>query len=251
MNLKVIVILFFILYAFRVSAQTSPGDTTKFTPRTLTAEEFVNFQLPPLETLYENAKKNPRIQAIGAAIESAKYDKKLKKRDWFNYFSVRAGYNYGILGIYTDSETKYDPLMTTYTGSTQSSWSVGANVSIPLDHLINHRLTVKKTQLAIETAEYSQEITLNEIKGEIIELHSNVQYFLNMLENASQSISLYEANYNIAKSEFINNRISTGELSQLDTSRKKALEEYRTIINQLKITILKLEIISNTKLINK
>lgn len=231
--------------------QNSATDTTDFIPKVLTTEEFQNFRLPSLETLFENARKNPRLSAIEASIEAAKYETKLAKRDWWSYFSLHAGYNYGILGTYVDHETQYTPLTTTYSGATQSSWQIGANINVPLDRLINHRVKVKKQQQLVENAEFNQEIAFNEIKAEIIELYSNIQYQLKMLKLAIESITLYAADYNVAQSDFINNRMSTGGLTELKNAQKKAQAEYELIVSRLNIYLLKLEVISNTKLINK
>lgn len=111
--------------------------------QTLTTNEYINYQLPPLDSLFEGAKTNPRLKAIGASIEAARNDLKATKRDWLQYFSVRAGYTYGILGTYTDQETQYTPLTTVYSGATQNSWSVGANIIIPFNRLFSHRVNVK------------------------------------------------------------------------------------------------------------
>lgn len=249
---KYTILLF--LFAFYLSSESiaqQPVTDTVQSAFTFTPDDFKNFHLPPLQTLFENARRNPRLEAIQASIEAAKSEVKLAKRDWLNYFSVRAGYTYGILGIYTDSETKYTPLTTTYSGSTQNSWSVGANVSIPFDQLLNHKLRVKRQQQLVKNAEYTKEIAFNEVKSEIVELYSNIQYRLKMLEAASESITLYESDYSIAKSEFINNQLTPTELSALKDSQRKAKEEYHMIVSQLNMLLLKLEILTNTKLISK
>ena len=181
MDTKYIIIgclLFLNLVCLGQNRQTTDSvpNPTRFIPQTLTTNEFINYQLPPLDTLFESAKKNPRLKAIQASIEAARNDLKVAKRDWWQYFSVRAGYNYGILGTYTDQETQYTPLTTVYSGATQSSWSVGANISIPFDKLFTHRPSVKKQQQIIQNIEYTQQVAFNEIKNEIIELYCNVQY---------------------------------------------------------------------------
>lgn len=57
-----------------------------FVPQTLTTNEYINYQLPPLDSLFEGAKTNPRLKAIGASIEAARNDLKATKRDWLQYF---------------------------------------------------------------------------------------------------------------------------------------------------------------------
>lgn len=226
-------------------------DTIKYKPVSLTTDEFRNFHLPSLEVLYENARNNPRLKAIEASIEAARMDLKANRRDWFKYFSLRAGYTYGILGTYTDVETEYIPLHTTYSGATQSSWSIGANINIPLDHLLNHNLATRKQKQLYQNAQYSEEVAFNEIKNEIIELYCNIQYQLKLLKIATESLALYTADYSVAETDFINNEVQKRSLSDIKHSHQVALTEYETIVNNLNILFLKLELISNTKLINK
>ena len=117
----------FICSAQKERERDSILQSINFVPQVLTTNEYIHYQLPPLDSLFENAKTNPRLKAIQSSIEAARYDLKLTKREWWQYLSLHAGYTYGILGTYTDQETQYTPLSTVYTGASQSSWSVGAN----------------------------------------------------------------------------------------------------------------------------
>ncbi len=257
MDTKYIIIgclLFLNLVCLGQNRQTTDSvpNPTRFIPQTLTTNEFINYQLPPLDTLFESAKKNPRLKAIQASIEAARNDLKVAKRDWWQYFSVRAGYNYGILGTYTDQETQYTPLTTVYSGATQSSWSVGANISIPFDKLFTHRVSVKKQKELVKNAEYSQQVTFDEIKNEIIELYCNIQYQLKLLKLATETITLYRAEYQVAELDYINDNSNANRLlSDIKNSQKVAQVEYEQIINELNIMFLKLEVISNIQFRNK
>ena len=257
MDIKYIIIgcfLFLNLVCLGQNRQTTDSvpNPTRFIPQTLTTNEFIDYQLPPLDTLFESAKKNPRLKAIQASIEAARNDLKVAKRDWWQYFSVRAGYNYGILGTYTDQETQYTPLTTVYSGATQSSWSVGANISIPFDKLFTHRPSVKKQQEVIKNVEYTQQIEFNLIKNEIIELYCGIQYQLRLLKLATETITLYNAEYKVAELDYINDKGNKNRLlSDLKGSQKDAKIEYEKIISQLNIMFLKLEIISNMQFRNK
>lgn len=227
-------------------------DTINYKPITLTTDEFRNYHLPPLEALFESAKNNPQIKAVEAAMLAARADLRSTRRDWLQYFSIRAGYTYGILGTYTDVETQYNPLTTTYSGATQSSWSIGANVSIPLNSLFNQSSKVRKQRENYKQAQYEQEVTFNEIKNEIIEIYCNIQYQLKLLKMATESLTLYNADYTTSETDFINNNQNQNRLlSDIKHSHQLALTEYETIINTLNILFLKLEVISNIKIINK
>ena len=249
MNIRLFIVLIILWIGSPAKAQEK--DSTFMIPKTFTPEEFRNFQLPPLESLFESAKTNPRLEAIEAAIESAKIDVKQTKRDWLKFFSVRAGYNYGILGIYSDQETEFNPLTTTYTGSTQSSWQVGASFSMPIQQIFDHRSTVKKQKKIVENIEYNKEMAFYDIKKEIIELYASIKYHLKMMETSASSVAINKAGYAIIKSEFVNNKIKQEDLMIGNNSLKKAEAEYETIVSELHVLLLKLELITNTKLISK
>ena len=227
-------------------------DTINYKPVTLTTDEFRNYHLPPLEVLFENARNNPKLKAIEAAMLATRADLRSTRRDWLQYFSVRAGYTYGILGTYTDTESQYNPLTTIYSGATQNSWQIGANVNIPLNSLFNQSSKVRKQREIYRQSQYEQEVTFNEIKNEIIEIYCNIQYQLKLLKIATESLTLYNAEYTVSETDFINdNQNQNRLLSDIKHSHQVALTEYETIINNLNILFLKLEIISNTKIINK
>lgn len=99
--------------------------------------------------------------------------------------------------------------------------------------------------------EFNQETHLMKIKAEIIELYGDIQYQLKMLKLAIESVIMYEADYNVVKSDFINNKISTSGLTELKNSQKKAQAEYELIASRLNIYLLKLEVLTNTPLIHK
>lgn len=254
MNFKILITFFLWvgLSAISYSQQNTEQSTTSSQdsvppPRLLTVEEYIQLQLPPLEVLFENARNNPRLKILEAAINSAEYDRKLTKRDWFKYLSLHAGYNYGILGTYVDHETQYQPLTTTYSGSTQHSWSIGAGISIPLDHLLNHRLTVKKQNTNVQAAQYNHESAFNEIKGAIIEIYSNIKYKLAILRTLTKSSALHGAEYKVAEANFMNN-VSEGGLSNLKGGEQEAKISYELTLTELTILFAQLELISNTKI---
>nr|WP_306449362.1 TolC family protein [Odoribacter splanchnicus] len=265
MNIKYIILCCILIgWTFNVSAQehkrqkkdadkiTIHRDTVNYKPVTLTTDEFRNYHLPPLETLFESARNNPRLKAVEAAMEASRADLKSTRRDWLQYFSIRAGYTYGILGTYTDSESKYTPLTTVYSGATQNSWQIGANINIPLNTLFNQSTKVRKQREKYKEAQYNQEMAFDEIKNEIIEIYCNIQYQLKLLKIAIESLTLYNADYNISETDFINNnRNQNRTLSDIKHGHQVALTDYETIINNLNILFLKLEVISNTKIINK
>ena len=111
---------------------------------------------------------------------------------------------------------------------------------------------MKKQKELVKNAEYSQQVTFDEIKNEIIELYCNIQYQLKLLKLATETITLYRAEYQVAELDYINDNSNANRLlSDIKNSQKVAQVEYEQIINELNIMFLKLEVISNIQFRNK
>lgn len=215
-------------------------------------EEYSRFKLPPLQTLLEDARiNNPQVLQNNANIEAAQYDLKIERRKWLSYLSARAGYTYGILGTYSDYESRYDNLTTTYTGSSQHSYSVGANLTIPINDLVSRGTSVKRQRKIIEQAEYSREVVYNMLKIEIIELYTDIQSLLAILQRQSETLITFDANYKITVNNFINGKATPYDLSVVKNEQTKALAEYESTRAKLTSLILRLEIITGSKIVNK
>ena len=73
-----------------------------------------------------------------------------------------------------------------------------------------------------------------------------------MLKLATETITLYDAEYQTVVLDYINNKNKTNRLlSDIKNSQKDAKTEYEKIINELNILFLKLELICNTNLRNR
>lgn len=214
----------------------------------MTPEQYKNFQLPPLQTLLESALSSPQVEISNTDVEIAQYDLKLEKRRWMSYLSARAGYNYGILGTYVDHETELQPLTTTYSGSSQSSWSVGANLSIPIHDLVNRGVMVKRQRKLLEQSQYNKTLTENMIKTEVVDLYFNILAALKVVKLRAETLVLYDVNYKISENDFINGKVSPQDLATLKYSQQKAIEEYETLRAGLNTMLYKLELLTNYKL---
>lgn len=214
----------------------------------MTIEQYKNFKLPPLQTLLENALSSTQVEISNTDVEIAQYDLKLEKRRWMSYLSARAGYNYGILGTYVDHETESQPLTTTYSGSSQSSWSVGANLSIPIHDLVNRGIMVKRQRKLLEQSQYNKTLTENMIKTEVVDLYFNILAALKVVKLRAETLVLYDVNYKISENDFINGKVSPQDLATLKYSQQKAIEEYETLRAGLNTMLYKLELLTNYKL---
>lgn len=254
-----LLLIFIFLYLFDSPVSFAQNETGNLpalseegeTPGLPSLGDYASFQLPPLQQLIDNAIKNPQVRQTEASIDAARYELKMEKRKWLSYISARAGYTYGILGTYVDHETEISPLTTTYTGSSQHSYTVGANISIPLDHLLSRGLSTKRQKKVVEQAECNREIIYNTLKAQIIETYTNITSHLAIMKRLAENMAINDASYKVMQNNFLNGKASTQDLTTVKNGQKDALEEYETMRALLTSLILKLEILTNTKLINK
>lgn len=234
------------------SLQTKSQAADTLNPTSYFTEDYSHFQLPPLQTLLENIKvNNPQVLENDANIEAAQYDLKIEKKKWFSYLSARAGYSYGILGTYSDFETEYKPLTTTYTGSSQHSYSVGANLTIPINDLLSRGTSVKRQKKIIEQAEYNREAIYNMIKIEVVDLYATVQSLLSIFRHQAETVAAFDANYKVTANNFVNGKATPYDISIVKNEQTKALAEFEATRAKLISMIIRLEIITGTQMIKK
>ena len=217
----------------------------------MTPEDYVNLKLPPLDSLFENAKKNPLIQ-----IHDTKKEEELgllskEKKSWLKYFSVGSSYHYGIQAYtsgYSDSAT---PIYYQYNNNATSYYNVGGAISIPLDDLFDRKRRIKNQKLLIKESEYIKEQKIDELKQDIIELYTAVLSSLSILKLRVEYFALAKAQYQVAENEFINGKLEATQLSEKKRIHIEAASEYESTRATLNNSILKLELLTRTSIINK
>lgn len=213
--------------------------------------DYNKISLPPLDVLFENARKNP-IYELAEVKEQIEYNNLLKeKKAWLNYLSIRGSYQYGMFGNESTYTDVYTPVFFNYSTAAQNSYSVGAGISIPLDHLFDLRGKVKRQKMLVKSAVLEKELKFEEIKKEIIVLYSNTLSQLNVLKLRSESLVITSAHYKIAEKNFANGTIDSGELSIEKQRQTVALEQYEDTKAELTKNLLILESISRTPILNR
>ena len=232
-----------------ISLGISYAEAQNTTVLTFMQNDYLNFHLPPLDTLFRNVEKNPRITQTETLVETEKNKLKTEKRKWLSFFNIRTGYTYGVLGNYTSFSDENTPLMTTYSGNAQSSWSVGASLAIPLNIIFNMRTDVKTQKARVYSSELNRDIALDELKGQIIELYSSILSGLNIIKSKIEVLNFAKAQYEIDEKDFRLGKTTSSVLAKSKATQNEAYEAYESFRAQLNTQILKLEIISHTKLI--
>ena len=237
-------ILLFILLTGKVLSQNQAEVTT---PSKI-AYDFGQLLLPPLDTLFKNATKDPTIKYFENQQKIQESQLKTTRRDWLKYLNAGANYQYGNgrSGSTNDASDIYQ-----YSSSKQNWYSVGASLSLPISDILDRNNRIKRQKLQIESTKDQIQSTYNQKKEQIIELYTQAEQLLHALKLKAEGLSFANAQFLDAKNDFINNKITSQQLNTQKGIQLQANQDYYKTKSSLKQTLLKLEIISNTKIFNQ
>lgn len=217
----------------------------------LSEDDYSKIVLPPLSTLFENAKNSPiyELADVKAAIER----KLLQKEKWafLGFFSLRGSYQYGMFGnesTYTD--VAIAPYLT-YSTQAQNGYTLGAGINIPLNDLFDLKGRVSRQRLTLKTAELEREVKYDEIKKNIIEMYAMATSQMQVLQMRSESLVLANVQYEISEKNFANGTIESSDLAIDKERQSQARESYEKSKFELTKSLMILEVISRTPIIRK
>lgn len=234
---------------FGVAQVGQAQETSDFS--TSTPEDYTRLALPPLDLLFENAKKAPTYELAQVQEQIERQLLAKEKRAFLGFFSLRGSYQYGMFGnesTYTDVSI---PPYLTYSTAAQNGYTVGAGVNIPLDGLFDLGARVKRQRLNIRGAELQKEIKFEEIKKEIVQLYATATAQLNVLRLRAESLTLSNVQYSITEQDFTNGRVDSGVLSTEKEKQAIAQERFENSKFELTKSLMILEIITCTPILRK
>jgi outer membrane protein TolC len=217
----------------------------------LTDQDYTSIQLPPIDSLFANAKDGPSYRLADKRVELERKLLAKEKRSFLKFFSLRGSYQYGMFGnesTYTD--VSIAPYLT-YSTQAQNGYTVGAGLNVPLDELFDLRARVKRQRLTIETRVLEREVQFEELQKSIIDLYYTANGQIQVLKLRAESLELAKLQYNLAENDFINGSINSSELSIEKERQSTAQELFEKSRTELTKSLVTLEVITNTKMINK
>lgn len=218
----------------------------------LAAEKLLSLQLPPLDALFEGARRSSMVEFYGYRMEGQELALKTEKKSWLEYFSLFATYQYGVMGMnsFTDLGSNL-PIVYQDTGGEQIWYNFGGSVSIPLDKLFDRKNRIKTQQLKIKETLKERDMWYDQQKTLIIEFYIKAQTMLSVLKVVLEQSTLAEAQYLNAERDYVVGAINSQGLSAAKGTQVQAFMQLENVRSELNTAILKLEILSNTKIINK
>ena len=169
---------------------------------------FSEFHLPPLAILFENAKANPQLMSLEKAREIAVAEVAKQKRTIFSYINGHASYSYGKTDVWGNNSTTASPMIYQFQGSEQSYWNVGANLSIPLEAILDYGPAVRRKKLEVDQAIIQKDILYDQLKTQIATLYVKITNDLVALKTQGEASAAYQGAGALNREDFENGNMN-------------------------------------------
>lgn len=243
MKLKLVIVTFFL---FSSCIFLLAQDITELKPK-----DYLDFQLPPISVLYENAKASPILSYYEKKKQANKSLMDSEKKRWLSFIKLVTNYQYGVVGNNTTFSDTNTPIFYQYSGNKQSWYNFGASVSIPLDDIFDRKNRVRKQRLDMEATEFEEEKWYDEQKIRIAAMYSLAMKDLALIKIKSEALIFAEAQLNLSETDFINGNITIQELGKQKSVYTTAVSDYEETKASLNSSLLQLEILAKTQIISK
>ncbi len=213
-------------------------------------DNILNVHLPPIDSLYEGAKRSSMVEYYGLRMQGQELALKTERRNWLHYFTIYGTYQYGVMGMnsYTDLGSNY-PMIYQNTGGEQLWYNLGATIGIPLDHFFDRRNRIRIQQLKLRETSKERDMWYDDQKIKILELYNRAQRVINELKLFEESAVLAKAQYTLIEKDFIMGKATSQGLSTAKAFEVQTLLQLEDAKQELKTAIMTLEILSNTKIL--
>ena len=221
-------------------------------PESYSTENLLNIQLPHLEELLEGARNSSQVEFYNFRMEGEQLTLKTERRKWQEYVSFYASYQYGVMAMNSHTNIGLDyPMVYQYSGSAQVWYNVGAVIRVPLDQLFDRRNRIRRQQLKIEETLKERELWYDEHKMRIIELYAKAVEMANNLKYAVEMYSLADAQFEVAQKDYIMGTTTAQGLNVAKGQQVQAFLQLERVKSELNSAILKMEVMSGVKIINR
>lgn len=217
----------------------------------LSPDDYLKLQLPPLEVLFENAKNSAAVDFYTVKMEEEASALKTEKRSWLKYFRFISTYQWGLMGVNSSFSDTDTPLFYQYSGARQNWYNVGVTLSIPFDDFFDRGNRITRQELKTKATRVEMEKWHNEQKLRIIEMYTQAVKELSVLKLKAESLSFANVRFELAQQDFLNGKLEAGSLSQIKDMQMDALESYEQTRAGLNRALLQLEVLAKTKILNR
>lgn len=235
-------------YGQETEERIKPQETTGTTSDTYRSD-LEDVELPPLSMFLAAVAENATVKRAQSQTEEIENEYRLQKRDWWNFIHLHGMYGYGRYNLLNNNSNEYTPMYQSSVNSAQHNFNIGASVNISLGDLINRPLKQKGYRKRIEQLKYAQEEVMEERKLKILEAYNTVTEQLATIKAKAETAALYNAQMKISEYNFIQGKIDIASLAIERARRADAVTIYEQSRVELHNSIIRLELLTNIKII--
>lgn len=227
-------------------------DSTIMILNSMTVEDYMALELPPLDTLYYNAfcmsnavkYYDNEVEYYRCAITT----EQLKPLEWIRLVTSASYGNTNMVGA-LQNESSYPIWIGSSSKQKSFYFNAGVTLNIPISDVFNTANKVRQARSKLRQTEARRDSELDNIKKEIITLYCEIISGINTLKSASERLVLAKAQYDFAEKDFVNNKITAEVLYRSKSYETAAVQDYERVRKEVNQALLSLEVISCTKII--
>ena len=227
-------------------------DSTVMILNSMTVEDYMTLELPPLDTLYYNAfcmsnavkYYDNEVEYYRCAITT----EQLKPLEWIRLVTSASYGNTNMVGA-LQNESSYPIWIGSSSKQKSLYFNAGVTLNIPISDVFNTANKVRQARAKLSQTEARRDSELDNIKKEIINLYCEIISGINTLKSASERLVLAQAQYDFAEKDFVNNKITAEVLYRSKSYETAAVQDYERVKKEVNQAVLSLEVISCTKII--
>ena len=210
---------------------------------------FSEFHLPPLATLFENAKSTPQIMTLEKAREIAQAEVAKQRRHIFSYLTAHASYSWGKGDVWGNNSTSYNHMIYQYQGTEQSYWNIGVNLALPVEDILDLTAAVKRKKMEVDQAVIAKDIAYDQLKLQIATLYVKITNNLVTLKTIGEGAAAYQGAGALNREDFENGNMSIEDYAWTKQRESAQVQGYQTLQTEITTDILTLEILTHTPII--
>lgn len=210
---------------------------------------FSEFRLPPLAVLFENAKSSPQILTLEKARQLAEAEVAKQKRHIFSYVTGHASYSYGIGDMWGNSSSGYSQTIYQYQGSKQAYWSLGINLAVPVEDILDLTAAIKRKRIEADQAVLQKDIAYDQLKLQIASLFVKITNNLVSLKTLGEAAAAYQGAGALDREDFENGNMDITAFAGTKMQESTQVSGYQSLQTEITTDILTLEILTHTPII--
>jgi hypothetical protein len=172
-----------------------------------------------------------------------------QKREIFSYINGHASYSYGKADMWGNNSTTASPMIYQFQGNEQSYWNVGANLTIPLEAILDYGPAVRRKKLEVDQAVIQKDILYDQLKTQIASLYVKITNNLVALKTQGEAAAAYQGAGALNREDFENGNMNIEDFAWTKMHEVGVVTGYQALQTTITTDILTLEILTHTPII--